>query len=64
MTAVFVGLGCFALGLVCMSLLASAKIGDLELELARRSHREMTRAVLDVIRAPQEHEEELIEKAS
>jgi hypothetical protein len=40
-----------------MSLLASAKIGDLELELARRSHREMTRAVLDVIRLPQEHEE-------
>jgi hypothetical protein len=47
-----------------MSLLASAKIGDLQLELARRNHREMTRAVLDVIRAPQEHEEELIEKAS
>lgn len=64
MTAVIVGLGCFTLGLFCMSLLASAKIGDLELELAHRSHREMAHAVLEVIHADPEHEEDLIEKAS
>ena len=47
MTLVFVGLGCFALGILSMSLLASAKIGDLELELAKRTQGPRSGTVLE-----------------
>ena len=60
MVLVLVALGSFMLGLLCMSLLASASIGDLQLEAAERRLRERRNAM----RTGQQAEQELLGKAS
>jgi hypothetical protein len=62
MAILVVALACFTLALFCMSLLAAAKMGDQQLELVERSHRERSR-VRELTRADPQIKEALIEEA-